>query len=576
MSAPFARPLPQGQDAALEGGADPAELAARIAAPRREIEQAFLAMGGGLVSAARLLEAVSGAHRAMATEFEGEDFLSAVREIDALRGEVATIITAVSAGDADFSQLGETIRALAHPLDETEKAIRLLELVAVNARIVAAALGTTQTDMVAFTDEMIQMSRGAKTTLCTITEVQNRVSSTVAASVQLQDDFGRDHASTMAEIATRLDGHLRIVEAQRVQAAEHANRSAGLATTIGTRIGDAVVATQVGDGTRQRLEHVEAILAQIDAQDTGTATAAMLWHLGAAQLASTNEDFMEEIATLLSAVELLREDAGQVLRDGTDRAGRSIADSSAALAALAADLQSLGPLLQKEAENRARARQLSESAADAMGQMLAQIDLVERIERDVRLLGLNMAIRCSALGDRASGLRVIAAELGGLARDTSAAATRVRRILSGAQTAIETARRRAAQFEGRDLTEAPLAAAQRLEAVLGRLSANTGVLAETCPRAATLLDETARLSRAISAGGRDWAGLADVVAAAGPPEAPRAEAVAVEILATIRTRYTMRKERQIHDRITGLPPETPEDAAPPPVADSDDIDAFLF
>ncbi|SOC14872.1 hypothetical protein [Rhodobacter maris] len=579
MSALPAVRFSEGPTEAAQGtNPDVAALAARVAQPREEIERAFLAMGGNLVAAARLLEAVSGAHRAMAAEFEGEDFLSAVSSIDALRSEVGTIISAMSAGNVEFEQLAETTHALRAPLDETEKAIRLLELVAINARIVAAALGTSQTDMMAFTEEMIQISRGAKATVGKITNVQGRVARTVAESLQLQGDFGRDYASTMATIAQHLEGHLRLVEAQRVQAADHAKRSAGLAASIGARIGDAIMATQVGDGTRQRLEHVEEILARIAERsgETPGATVAMLWRLASAQIQSTNTDFLDEIRTLHSAIDLLRDDAGQVLNDGTSRAGKSIADSSLALAALAADLQSLGPLLRKEAENRANAQKLSESAANAMSEMLAQIDQLERLERDVRLLGLNMAVRCSGLGDRASGLRVIAAEVGGLARDTSAAATKVRGILAGAQSAIEAARRRASQFEGRDLTGAPLAASGRLEAVLSRLSTNTQLLAESCPKASVLLDATAKQTREISAGGRNWSDLAEAITSAGIEAQAADGGVDEAALGTIRSHYTMHKEREIHDRITGTVPTTPPKAEPPPATDGDDIDAFLF
>jgi hypothetical protein len=574
-----AAPVPAG----LADRPDPAAFGATIVTPRKEIEQAFLAMGGGLVAAARLLDTISGAHLSMAHEFEGEDFLSAVQGIASLRTEVAALIEGISAGGSEFTELAETTRELRVPLEETENAIRFLELVAVNARIVAAAIGVTQTDMITFTDEMVQISRGAKQAVASITDVQSRVSKTVAATLKLQSDFSKEHAQTMAAISLRLDEHLAVIDKQRVQAAEHAKRSAAMTAGIGARIGDAVAAMQVGDGTRQRLEHVEAILGQI--ADHGGRwtddTEPVLWQLAAAQLSSTNEDYLDEIGTLLAALDSLRGDAGQVLRDGTDRARRTLADSSAALSALAADMNSLGPLLRKEVENRTTARKLSESAADAMQQMLAQINLLERIEREVWLLGLNMAIRCSSLGDQASGLRVIAKELGGLAKKTSVAASRVRRILGGAQAAIEEARRRAARFDGKDLTDAPMAAARRLEAALAQLAANKTLLSTACPEAATHLDGTARRARETASRGHEWAGLAtEIAAAAGARETMRADEA---VLVGIRKSYTMHKERQIHDQISGAAPEPLHEgaaghSAPPDSAAgaADDIDAFLF
>jgi len=563
---------PTGSAAAAD--LDTARIVAAIVAPRQAIEQAFLAMGDGLMAGARLLNDISGAHKAMATEFESDDFLNAVDRIEALRREVADIVAGISTGDAEIARLAETTKKLGVPLEETESAIRLLGLVAVNARIVAAAIETDQSDLVAFTDEMMGIAREAKQAVTSISEVHDRVRRTVAATKKTQTDFSKDHARTMAAIAAQLDDDLRTIERQRVQAAEHAGKSAALAGAIGARIGDAVAAMQVGDMTRQRLEHIEDMIALIG--DRGgewqDETNAVIRHIAAAQLISTDEDFASEVDGFLSALQALRGDAEQVLQDGTERAGRTLADSSDALAALAADLQSLGPLLREDAENRRTARMLSEGATDAMQQMLHQIDLLERTEHDVRLLGLNMAIRCSSLGERASGLRVIAKELSGVARDTSDAATRVRQLLDGAQDTIAAARRRAAEFEGRDLTDEPTAAAHRLEAMLDRLKENARTLGTACPEAVDILHDTAERARRVATSGVDTAPLVGQLRIEGEdPDATNAEET---VLADIRGTYTMQKERRIHDGICGI--ETPEEETADTVFDEDDLDDFLL
>ncbi|WP_201150214.1 hypothetical protein [Rhodovulum sulfidophilum] len=238
---------------------------AGIAGPRETIEQAFLAMGSGLMAGARLLSDISGAHRDMALEFEGEAFLSGVAQIGLLRDEVGRVLAGIASGDAEIARLDETTRQVRVPLEQMEASIRLLGLVAVNARIVAAGIGSDQNDLNAFTSEMAGIAAEALGTVRSIAEVHDRVCHGVAETRRSQAAFSRDHWRIMTEIRDRLDADLQSLEAQRAQAAEHAGKSAALAAGIGAEVGTAVAAVQAGDMTRQRLEHVEAILARLGA-----------------------------------------------------------------------------------------------------------------------------------------------------------------------------------------------------------------------------------------------------------------------------------------------------------------------
>ncbi|RAP40242.1 hypothetical protein BYZ73_16395 [Rhodovulum viride] len=550
-------------------------FAVDIAGPRQAIEQAFLAMGSGLMAGAHLLSDISGAHRDMALEFEGPAFLQGVAQISRLRDEVGRVLEGITTGDAEIARLAETTKQVRAPLEQMDSAIRLLGLVAVNARIVAAGIESGQSDLTAFTSEMAGIAAEAKAAVRSIAEVHERVCRTVAETRRTQTEFSRGHYRTMAAIRDRLDEDLRSIEAQRAQAAEHADKSATLAAGIGAQVGEAVAAVQAGDMTRQRLEHIETILDRLADAAEADRLARLLGPLAAAELGATHADFVAEVAHFVEALEAMRIDADEVLRAGTERAGRTLAASGEALAALVRDLRSIGPLLDDDARNRETARQLGEGAADAMNLMMSRIDVLERTEHDVRLLGLNMAIRCSGLGDRASGLRVIAKELSGVAADTSAAAAQIRDILDGAQKTVADTRRRTA--EGGGVEGDPAAAASDLETVLDRLRSHGATLAEACPRTIAILDETAERAHRVSASGDGWPALVARLETLGGTPDPDEVAAFGDLLAGLRRVYTMQQERRIHDAVLGLP--TPQGEDEPPAADggdADDIDGFLF
>lgn len=547
---------PSGMHPAHAGGAwpdlpDTTAIVAAISAPRQAIERAFVAMGDGLLSGERLLKDIAQTHQSMAAEFNGEDFLAAVQRIEAMRGEVDVIVSGISTGDGELARIDSTIRQLGGPLTEADTAIRLLGLVAFNARIVAATIQTDRADLAAFTNEMMEIANQANHTVRQIADVYQNVRTIFSMTRRTQAEFSRNHCRMMADIAADLDDALCMIARQREQAAEHARRSATFATDIGTRIGDAFAAMQIGDMTRQRLEHVERIVTLIGDRsgDWKPETTVVVRQLATAQIMATREDFSEDLAEFIRAITALRADAEKVLQDGTAQAGDTIASSSATLAALSVSLRALGPLLHEEAENRQNERRLSESATDAIEKLLGQLSLLERTEHLVRLLGLNMAIRCAKLGTEARAMRVVAREISVLANATSASATQVRSLISGAQTAIEEARRRSAINEDRVLTAEPVAAAQKMERVLDRLRGNVRMLGCACPDAAARLTQTADLARQVARTGVE---TASTVTQLHPGDAqPDMSNVDHAVLAELRAIYTMQSERVIHDRTCG-------------------------
>ncbi|MBJ7535764.1 hypothetical protein JDN40_16780 [Rhodomicrobium vannielii ATCC 17100] len=553
---------------------DLSEMIAEIAEPRKAIERTFLEMGERLICGVKLLRTVSAAHEAMGAEFQGRDFLSVVGSVHALRNEVADIVGHLATDDTGVGQLAETIQKLKDPLDDLGNAVRMLGLIALNARVVAAGIDAGHEDLAAFVAEMTDIGRDARATVRSILDIHTRVCQTVASAKQGHLAFNREQAKIMATISERLRADLATIELQQGRAAAHATRSGQLTSAISARIGDAIAAMQIGDSTRQRLEHVEDILGSIkDRADDDTQ--AMLFRLAALQLASTNEDFVTEVGALSSALDGTRRDAEAVLEEGRERADEILADSSHALTALGKNLQSIVPLLQQDAEMRRAGRKLGEETADAMQEMLGQMDAIEATEHVVQLLRLNMAIRCTRLGESAHGLRVIAAELGAVAKSARSAATRMRQILTHLKHTVEAAREGAARLGVHEVNGDPMAAARLLEAVLGRVKQEALNLKRAGPKTIGVLDEAAERVRHCADGQNVWPDLISTLTFAAGERDFANLTVDLERLAAIRSRYTMHKERVIHDQACGGATvssdciDTQEEAG-------EDLDSLLF
>ncbi|MFT4080677.1 hypothetical protein [Rhodomicrobium sp.] len=558
-------------------GCDPLEIIAEIAEPRKAIERTFLEMGERLIGGVKLLRTVSAAHQAMVAEFQGRDFLTVAECVHALRDEVGAIVSDLAADDTEIGQIAQTIRKLKDPLDDLANAIRMLDLIAINARVVAAGVEAGHEDLAAFVADMTEIGRKARETVRSILSIHARVSETVARATQIHLASNREQAKIMATISEQLKANLATIELQQGRAASYAQRSGELTSAISMRIGDAIAAMQIGDSTRQRLEHVEEILSAIlDRGGPGDDdTEAMLFRLAALQLASTHEDFATEVVALLSALDGTRRDAQAVLEEGSERADEILADSGHALTALAKNLQSIVPLLQKDADMRRTVRELGEETADAMREILGQMDAIEATDHVVQLLRLNMAILCTRLGESARGMRVIAGELGAVARSAKGAAASMRQILTDLKDAVEAARGEAQRSGVREVNGDPMNAARLLETVMDRIKQEAATLKQAGPKTICILDEAADRVRDCADGQQDWPDVISALDAAAGDRDFASLTVDRESLAEIRSRYTMQKERIIHDQACGEA-GVPSDSTDVQEEAEADLESLLF
>ena len=547
-------PVPDRHGARAPGGTTghvPAATVAAIAAARDGIEQRFTVLGDGILKAEQHLKSIAATHLSMAAEFTSDDFDATVLRIRGMRQKVEAAVAHISGGNPSLLQLERMIRALRSPLSETEAAIRMLGMVAFNARVVVATIEHGGGDLVAFTDEMISIATTARDMIARVILVYEDVRRFVAVAHKRHSELSRDHQYNMTVIAADLDADLRLLQEQRSLAADHAARAARLAEEIADRVGSAFSAMQIGDMTRQRLDHIVQILETEKAVGTDRQGPTSRWILkvAAAQFAATQADRSAELAVLISSLEALRRDAGDVLHDGTEGAGETIGRSRDRLQALLRNLSTLAPILRNDAESRARDRKLDTDATAAMQTLLLELSPLASMEHQVRLLGLNMAIRSSKLGAQARGLRVVASEMSALANETRAAAHRVRQVVSDAQAAMGAASQPGTTDGMGTLADQPDTAAEGVVAMLARLDVKGAALRRACPEALGILHDTVRVARRLAADRLHDGNLAQHLARAD--RGVGCDGVDLRIMDKVRSVYTMQRERQVHDGLCG-------------------------
>lgn len=451
-------------------------------------------------------------------------------------------------------------------LDDLRRLTRSASLVALNAQVVSGAiradggaldgLARTMREVLAQLGGLVaELARG-------FDRGEGELARVAAASDELGGFAGREAVPAIQRFAALVEERAR--DRALARSAELVSNRLGL---LQARIRTVVTHLQAGDGFRQRLEHVEAILARAQEVDPG-APAALLRRLAARQLGAAAADL------------------GQALQEGR-RNLRALGRTSGAIPEALArggfrggEAGGLAPLvrgargIESAVDGLARTGRALAEASDALSRTLGGVGAATRaaaeFETRMTVLGLNAILLSSRMGSEGRAMVEVAQQLRDIARGITELIARLRQDTEAiAATAAALA---LPEEAGPDAAlDARLGAAHAAAAEVSLLASAVGAQLEEM--AATR--SAAEISQAFGSAEGELEGFAarvltlgGVVAELDPPGAPlpplppEGEAE----VAALRRLYTTQAERTVHDAL--FPHLAPETA---PVAEEDDI-----
>ncbi|WP_404400472.1 hypothetical protein [Pelagibacterium halotolerans] len=551
-------------------------ICASLAAPRRKIEETFLDMGQQLLDSVRLLNEISTAHEGIPAELKSEQFAGIEKTLTAIRDEVLQMSGAHGEEVGCLDRLNAMAQAASTPMHALRKSVRTIKLVAVNARVIASVTQGDQRDLEVFTVDVRDLTQKVDEAVADFAKAYERFAHDLANARSASMAFAERHDGTMTGIVSRLDKHLNSVAAYRQRAAAAAGEHTDLTAQIRARVSQAVSALQIGDMTRQRVEHVEEALAMLVERASGVNvdTHAAAARLLAALLEDAGQDFERQVADLAQTLEDLADDADKVLLAGKSEAATAFSDGEAALGSIVDELAEIRALFRDFAQTRAETEKIAAEVARSVAVMVERLAAIGEIEQSIRLLSFNTAVQCAKLGEEGGALRVIAQSLREIVSETVEASSAILGALDAAESHAQALADGAAAGQARRiaaLESAADGAVDLLGQVSGRLRVHVSTMTAVGPQAVKQLNTAA----GHAAGQRNLSAVlhaaqAEILALASSE--PDLSALDAEFFARLRARYTMDGERQVHDRILDLPPSLDATAtAPDEEAALDDV-----
>ncbi|UFZ07163.1 chemotaxis protein [Bradyrhizobium ontarionense] len=529
-----------------------------------QIEATFAQMGRGLGRGHVLFDELNAGLASLSQELSGDSIAGASSVLRDVAARLARLLEVLRSEGDLLGTIGASAEDSASILKLLVKHIKMVLVIAQNARIEAASLGSGQDGFLNFTQEAVALAKAVEGSIEACSVNQTRLAEAVATALRRQRDFETRYRDRFRSVGADLVSAHAALQSRRTNAVRLA-ASAGAGTRkITEAVGSAIVSLQAGDSTRQRLEHVGRALRIADGLDHGLAPAGshetgdgatiagLIRGLQSEQLTSAASDLDSDLGDIDRSLSNLLSGATEVVGHGRALAGTDDGTSGSFLTGVKQALAEASSLIKACDDSRRSVDNALSVVDDMLGNFRSAVQNLSDAVTDIILVGMNAGLKARQVGIRGRAFVVIANELRATADKLTGGAAMLKPILDAVERAAsELARVNGDSASGlvTELEPRILSAIRGIESESDQIGAVMTRLIQSGGEFDGLISEAKALLGALR---KKSAWLPEVARSFTPPAGARPglayddQVQAGNVFDGLYAQYTMASERGVH------------------------------
>lgn len=562
---------------------DASSYADRLEEARTRIEQRFLDGGAVLLSILDILNKMISSLDALTGSLDEGTANATMGELKATVARLSSLTEGEAKRQIGFREIAEAERSLRPHISRMQETLRYLRTFAVTAKITGAGIP----DFAGFAEEILERIQEGSEQVNGLSQKLGELGSGLGPVMSKGSATLDRYSQTIPTIVSGLGRGIDQISAHRFELNQRAEQVKGIARGIQNKLASTLSAMQVGDITRQRVEHCQTSFSILEdyllsaeaaslSRDDHEALRAIVRQLVAAQLHQTRQDFERDTARIVETIASFRHELGQITTIQREMVGEGDEPSNGSLRDLETGIgQARSAVTEIEAVAEEASRMTRRTLA-TVEVLLKDIGIVRVVRGDIHYMALNTNLRCGKIGEEGKAINVVTAELRIFAGHLDEAAEQILeqlKVLEGAAKGLltdtpEDAPQDCLDDRLRRVLESIRSVGQAMEGDLSNLAKEGASGVAEMNAALQRLDFRADLGEILhrceeelhtsSHQSVDVTGLQAALDVIGP---------------RINRIYTMAAERELHAAILGT--AVPEQA-PLTVLSDDDLDAALF
>lgn len=514
------------------------------------IDARFVQAGTMLGTTVETIDHVVLALRQVGSVFQEGDAAAAVGNLTRAAERLSAVSAQVAERTSEISLIREASNKLCRHVDDVRKSLEVLQIYGMNVKIAASGAK----DFVDFADRMKEQLLAGEVEIGGFDIKLDELEASLGGMEQSDRLLAIECAKVVPQVPQRLIADARALFEHQDKLAGMAAETGQLAQAIQGNVGAILGAIQIGDIARQRLEHVLAGCALLEAQlldcdvEQQVATRHHLTRMFVAQLFDTAADFRRETETLIASLRNIAPQASRLLalqqRNGAESEGqiflRSLEVGIAEADAMTAQLRNAD----RQAEETVRI------IVDTVDDLSIRAKAVRNLRIDVQQMAINIGLRCRRVEVIGRPVTVIANEIRGYSERLDATIDHI----TGAARDLNTISLRMRGDEGSDEVQSGDDLGHSLDAIRDGATRTERAMASAGTEANEILGMLRQTADQLE-DGLDLGGTIDAIATSlaelAGPEAPISDDPDHPVrllMAQIGRSYTMVREREVHDQ----------------------------
>lgn len=395
-------------DSAQGQAIDAANLKRTLALMAASMDARFVRAGTTLATAIdtidRIITSIEGVTGSLDESVAG----IAVTSLKDVAAQLDALPVVQAEREADMARIGTASRVLRDHVMDMRQALRVLHIYGMNIKIAASG----EAAFVGFVNDMGQRLAAGEEHLEGFLAKLKELSTSVGSVQQAGRLLAAEAKKILPAVPQRLTRDADALHTHLGDVAAMAREVSEIARTVQGRVATMLGALQVGDSTRQRVEHVVSALQLLEGltldEPARAEVTGVVHHLLAAQLEASSVDFDRDAARLVASLKALQPDTTALLTLVEDDAGRNGRPFLAQIDEAVGEIAVITGQLQ-EADHRSAA--MLGLIADTVSELTGRLEHLQRVQFNVQDIATNTRLLCRRHGDLGKAVSVVAGEV---------------------------------------------------------------------------------------------------------------------------------------------------------------------
>ncbi|PWE52906.1 chemotaxis protein [Metarhizobium album] len=332
--------------------------------------------------------------------------------------ELAGLPAAADTKQDAFTTIAALCDSVHKNVDEMREVIRHLRTIAVTVKITGAGIP----EFSGFADEIRERIQRVSEEVDRFARELVAMRDRLSEATQSSESVIRDFSATIPLLVANLDRGSVALSDQQTRMTETANELKDIIGSIQMKLATILSALQIGDITRQRIEHIITLLTYYEefktSEQIGSIDVVQVLHLEKAivglvraQLEESVVEFHQQCGTIAGTIASFSADTSRVMTLRDKLAGSHNRAEDNVLRQMQGDLAQAADLSNQVLTRTRDLDTVASTVEESTQSLIAGIAAIRRIKLDIFYMALNSNLACNKLGEAGRAVNVVSGEL---------------------------------------------------------------------------------------------------------------------------------------------------------------------